>query len=200
MMNRTYFKDLREKATADMLNKSELVYNGYQNNEYIRRMLRAFIGELVEYAASVGIDTVYPLDGHDTSFTITMKAADSYVKAYRSQAKYDDAIENISGLFDKYDSYYFENELVEEDDIYDIIMKAKRSDIKTETFELEDGYFLDAVTLPEYYEFYIYHKNIGYKMLMFGLPKYQQDYDEAVEIAFYNTEEYIEVYDEEYNF
>ena len=48
MMNRTYFKDLREKATAEMLNNSEKVYNGYQNDEYIRRMLRAFIGELTK--------------------------------------------------------------------------------------------------------------------------------------------------------
>ena len=45
-----------------------------------------------------------------------MKAADSYVKAYRTQAKYDDAIVNISGLFDKYDKHYFENDLVEDDD------------------------------------------------------------------------------------
>ena len=118
MMNRTYFKDLREKATAEMLNNSEKVYNGYQNDEYIRRQLRAFIGELTKYAASTGVDTVYPLDGHDTSFTITMKAADSYIKAYRSQAKYDDAIVNISGLFDKYDSHYFENDLVEDDDLF----------------------------------------------------------------------------------
>ena len=69
---------------------------------------------------------------------------------------------------------------------------------KFKTFGYDDGFRMDIVITENNYEGWIYHKDYGVKKLMFGLPKSQQTYDEALEIFSYNVDEYIESYIEEY--
>lgn len=71
-------------------------------------------------------------------------------------------------------------------------------DYKFKTFGYDDGFRMDIVITENNYEGWIYHKDYGVKKFMFGLPKFQQTYDEALEIFSYNVDEYIESYIEEY--
>ncbi len=103
-----YFKEVRENLVAQYLNDSEMVYSGYHNNEYIRKQLSAFIGQIVKNLHDYGVDTV--TKEHDTSFSIALRTATKYIKAYRTQKSYCEAIEEISMLFDKYDNKYIEVE------------------------------------------------------------------------------------------
>lgn len=69
---------------------------------------------------------------------------------------------------------------------------------KFKTFGYDNGFRMDVVITENNYEGWIYHKDYGVKELMFGLPKFQQTYDEALEIFSYNVDEYIESYIEDY--
>ena len=69
---------------------------------------------------------------------------------------------------------------------------------KTQTYQYNDTYFIDIVTTSKSIEAWIYNKDCGVKMLMFGLPIYQQTYSEALEIIEANAEDYISFYIEEY--
>ena len=101
----TYFKDIRENATKTALNNSEYVYNTKSSQEYIRRQLQNYIGELNNGCKDCGINVQYGENDADTYYTITLKAAFSYIKAYKTQSKYCEAIENISNLYNKFDKY-----------------------------------------------------------------------------------------------
>ena len=72
----------------------------------------------------------------------------------------------------------------------------KLTGVKTETFDL--GFRLDIVTTSECYEGYIYHKNNGIRSLMFGLPKKQQSYKDALAIFERNIPDYIGDYINEF--
>lgn len=74
----------------------------------------------------------------------------------------------------------------------------KLDDVKTETFWVRDLFFVDVNTLPENYEAWIYHKEYGVKMLMFGMPKYQQSYEEFLELVDDDAATYIDNYSQEY--
>ena len=69
---------------------------------------------------------------------------------------------------------------------------------KTQTYQYNDIYFVDVVTTAETVEAWLYSKDNGVKMLMFGLPIYQQTYGDAVAIITANVKDYIIGYIEEY--
>lgn len=181
--------NIRREMLDEMLQDAKKVYDGPYDREYIKRQLDKYIGRNVNLMAESGCN--------EYEMAQAVAAAKKHARGYRTIESFVKAVIHINDIFNKYDRLE-----EDEDNLYDLIMNAKRSDIKTETFYLNDGYYMDAVTnnIEHTFEFYIYHESCGIKMLMFGVPQSQQDYDDAVEIAFYNTEEYIEVYDEEYNF
>lgn len=108
-----YFKEVRESLVSQYLNESEMVYSGYHNNDYIKKQLSSYLGQLVKNLNEYGVDTV--IKDHDTSFSITLRTASNYIKAYKTQKSYCEAIEDIAFLFDKYDNKYIEVEDKEED-------------------------------------------------------------------------------------
>ncbi len=69
---------------------------------------------------------------------------------------------------------------------------------KFKTFGYDNGFRMDIVITENNYEGWIYHKDYEVKKFMFGLPKFQQTYDEALKIFSYNFDEYIKGYIEEY--
>ena len=75
---------------------------------------------------------------------------------------------------------------------------TKNNEYITMTYEYNNTYFIDIVTTSRDIEAWIYNKDCGVKMLMFGFPIYQQTYEKALEIIKANAEEYIAIYAEEY--
>ena len=65
-----------------------------------------------------------------------------------------------------------------------------------ETYEIENGFYLDIQEKKDTLEFYIYHKDYGIKMLMFGLCNY--DASEQEEILYANAPRYMDIYKDEY--
>lgn len=81
----------------------------------------------------------------------------------------------------------------------------KRKDIKTTTFEADYGFMVDIVDAKfwtnnePFWDVYLYRKDYGVKMGMFGLPKNQTaTLEEAIEIVETNLPEYYGLYDEEF--
>lgn len=72
----------------------------------------------------------------------------------------------------------------------------KKTNISTTTYQ--DGDFcIDIVAFPEnYYEAWIYKKDIGVKDLMFGM--HEESYDLFLDIVDVNLEEYEESYEEDH--
>lgn len=73
-----------------------------------------------------------------------------------------------------------------------------KTEIKTTTYEYDAGYYIDIVEKSEEYEAFIYHKDYGIKLHMFGMPKSQQDYTAFLDIVEANAGDYIKDYKEEY--
>lgn len=71
----------------------------------------------------------------------------------------------------------------------------EKKNFKIETFEFE-SWIVDIVTTDTNYEAWIYRSEYGVKMLMFGMPKEQQSYDEFIDIVEGNleTNEYQSMY------
>lgn len=71
-----------------------------------------------------------------------------------------------------------------------------KTDIKTSTYNVGEGFFVDIVDLKEIYEIYLYHETIGVKELMFGLPKGSITFKNCIEIVERNleNENYIQNY------
>lgn len=67
--------------------------------------------------------------------------------------------------------------------------------ITTDTYTYND-YMIDIVITPDDFEGWIYKKSAGLKMLMFGCPKKQQDYNEFITLIENNIEEYIPLLEE----
>lgn len=40
---------------------------------------------------------------------------------------------------------------------------------KTETYKYKDGFYIDVVFFPDVVEVWLYHKDVGVKIFMFGL-------------------------------
>ncbi len=65
----------------------------------------------------------------------------------------------------------------------------------------ETGFYIDVTEGKECIEGWIYHENIGIKMLMFGIPGRMDDearLHEMVILLLGNTRDYIKMYREDY--
>lgn len=92
--------------------------------------------------------------------------------------------------------------------IRSVEMMIKRTKLETITYDVDEGFMIDAVYDPdrEMYEAWLYHKDYGVKMSMFGLPKKQKnmnkvlDHKEFMDIIRNNLEHegYIPLYVEKY--
>lgn len=72
-----------------------------------------------------------------------------------------------------------------------------KKDVKSITvYTLPNGYIIEADKGEEITDFYIYHKDYGVKMLMFGLCNY--DASEQEEILYANAPRYMDIYKDEY--
>ena len=65
-------------------------------------------------------------------------------------------------------------------------------------FELENGFFVDVLEENGAIEFYLYRKNNGFKMFMFGIMKEAAPPEKWEEIINANVDEYSETYIDEY--
>lgn len=69
-----------------------------------------------------------------------------------------------------------------------------------EKFKYDENYYVDiAITTDDsetVFEAWIYGKNNGFKMLMFGMPAKQQSYEMFKEIVEANVEDYIQLFEE----
>ena len=74
----------------------------------------------------------------------------------------------------------------------------KKTNIKTETYQINGGFMIDIVTTDEEYDAFLYHKKNGIKSMMFGGLKKQQSYKEFLELVEANVEDYIPNYAEDY--
>lgn len=74
----------------------------------------------------------------------------------------------------------------------------KISDIKTDTYQFSENYFIDIVTSNDGYDAFLYNKNYGIKVFMFGCPRYYQTYDEFLGMVYVNATDYIYEYETEY--
>ncbi len=73
----------------------------------------------------------------------------------------------------------------------------KNKYVKTITaYTLPSGFIVEADKGEEVTDFYIYHKDYGVKMLMFGLCNY--DMDEQEDILYANALRYMDIYKDEY--
>lgn len=79
-------------------------------------------------------------------------------------------------------------------------------DINTLTYKYKGGFMVDIIVTKDEFEAWIYHKNYGIKMLMWGEPKknfrfgkpYTQTFNDFKELVEFNIDEYAESYAEEY--
>lgn len=65
---------------------------------------------------------------------------------------------------------------------------------RTTTYKVQDEIYIDIVETDDMYEAWIYEKDSGEKMLMFGCSKAQQPEEEFLEIVEGNAEEYFDIY------
>ncbi|MBR4022743.1 MAG: hypothetical protein IKI94_09200 [Ruminococcus sp.] len=69
--------------------------------------------------------------------------------------------------------------------------------VKTITvYTLPSGFIIEADKCEEVTDFYIYHKDYGIKMLMFGLCN--DDTAEQEEILYVNAPQYMDIYKDKY--
>lgn len=73
-------------------------------------------------------------------------------------------------------------------------MLIQMKEIKTKTYPLDKGFFLDIVTRCKKYKAWLYHKDYGNKYLMFEMLKEQQTYEQFLEIVELNAPDYIDYY------
>lgn len=82
--------------------------------------------------------------------------------------------------------------------------RAKKAKISIESWEAWDGFMFDLVTRSgdtmkdDTYEAWVYHKDYGVKMLMWGVPQDSTDYWGFKDMVASTLEENIEGYREEY--
>lgn len=72
-----------------------------------------------------------------------------------------------------------------------------KTDITTATYS-DGDFMIDIVTGSDWYDAWLYRKNFGVKMLMFGIPKADSTADELLEMVQLDIESYKQVYDQEY--
>lgn len=81
---------------------------------------------------------------------------------------------------------------------------SKYKEIKqtTRTFQHDGNYYIDIVEGPEMYEAWLYHKDYGVKMLMFGQTKAgRRSFDplqDFIDMTLAYPQEYIETYIDRY--
>lgn len=78
-------------------------------------------------------------------------------------------------------------------------MMTKKENIKIETFDVRNDFYVDIIDNPEKesYEAFIYEKDCGIKDFMFGCPKTQNTYEEFLELIECSLTDYKITYLEE---
>lgn len=66
------------------------------------------------------------------------------------------------------------------------------------TCQIHDDFFIDVVEVNDTFECWLYHKSVGVKDLMFGLPTTDMDKRKFINLALSQVDEYIDLYIEEY--
>lgn len=74
----------------------------------------------------------------------------------------------------------------------------EKQKINIETYRYDNDYYIDIIETSEYLEAWIYNKNYGIKMLMFGTPILEQSYSEFIELAETGAPAFIKYYKEDY--
>lgn len=74
----------------------------------------------------------------------------------------------------------------------------KKINIKTETYDLGDDFFVDIVDTGKTYDSYIYRTNLGFKDFIFGVDKSSCSHSEYLAMLNRNVDEYIEDFAEQY--
>lgn len=63
-----------------------------------------------------------------------------------------------------------------------------------EIYEYNTEYCIDIIEIGEIYESWLYRRDYGFKIFMFGLPTGQQSKEEFMDIVIRNVPEYIPNY------
>lgn len=118
-------------------------------------------------------------------------------RGFPNVAFHDDFYEGFEGYIEDVEKVDVSKYEGDEDEMNGL---KKIADHKTETFDVGEGYLMDVITMPsnEMYEAWIYHKDYGIKSLMFGISQNDMTYEEFIETAYCNTDDYISFYEEEY--
>lgn len=73
----------------------------------------------------------------------------------------------------------------------------KQIDLDTaKVYKYNDTYNVDVVTTSDTYEAWLYSKYESLKMLIFGLPKEQQPFDEVLKLFENSVPKYIKSYED----
>lgn len=91
-----------------------------------------------------------------------------------------------------------ENKIIK-DFITKIKDRAKVEKCKIYKIEYKNKFIIEIdITENDKFEFWIYNKNYGIKMLMFGINFYENHINEIIEILERNINIYINIYKEKY--
>lgn len=73
-----------------------------------------------------------------------------------------------------------------------------KTDIKTTTYRLNEGYMVDVVDMGMQYAAWFYHNGYGVKMLMFEIDKSNESYESFLDLVKRNIPTEKKVYRELY--
>lgn len=75
----------------------------------------------------------------------------------------------------------------------------EKTNIKTETYQVNEDYLIDVVTLESSYEAWFYHKDYGIKYLIFDCSRELRSYEEVLHLVEAgDLEGHIQFYEDEY--
>lgn len=77
------------------------------------------------------------------------------------------------------------------------VQSMKKMNYCTETYAVDDTYCIDIVNTGTEYEAWVYRKDYGVKVLMYGISVDGITYERFVKISGINAKSYIEVYQRE---
>lgn len=91
-----------------------------------------------------------------------------------------------------------ENKIIKEF-ITKIKRKEKVENVKIYRMEYKNKFIIEIDTTEnDKFEFWIFNKNYGIKMLMFGINIYENHINEIIEILERNINNYVNIYKEKY--
>lgn len=77
-------------------------------------------------------------------------------------------------------------------------MLIEMKEIKTKTYPLDQGFFLDVTTTCKQYDAWLYHKNYGIKEHIYGMNKCDIEYDNFLDLIESTIAEDIKFFVDDY--